>query len=104
MYPLSFQSGLGSCQPVRLWVSAPLYWPAFCLCFFPLDLGCTLGQSCQATRDGVNGCVGAIEIVTATHDPGNRTRTANDTGMDHAAGYLVYVRRVIVSKRKKNDL
>ena len=52
-------------------------------------------------RDGVNGCVGAIEIVTATHDPGNRTRTANDTGMDHAAGYLVYVRRVIVFKSKE---
>ncbi|MBI0017712.1 hypothetical protein H3R33_09020, partial [Commensalibacter sp. B14384M2] len=50
------------------------------------------------------GCVGAIEIVTATHDAGNRTRTANDPGMDHAAGYLVYVRRVVISIRKKNGL
>ena len=55
-------------------------------------------------RDGVNGCIGAIEIVTATHDAGNRTRPANDTGMDHAAGYLVYIRRVIVSIRKKNAI
>ena len=52
-------------------------------------------------RNGVNGCVGAIETVTATHDPGNRTRTANDTGMDHAAGYLVYVGRVVIPKERR---
>jgi hypothetical protein len=45
--------------------------------------------------------IGAIEIVTATHDAGNRTRTANDPGMVHAACYLVYVRRVVISIRKK---